>query len=175
MSKKDLEEVYKAVVDRVKSRITKAQSTAKKTKKKGLNIEALADSILNEIGTDKLEKFPEEYANLSDCKEIKVKDEGEPIVDSNLFEGFHVKIGDQIIKCIYEDEARYVRYAILNGHTTVMVPKERSEVKRAVGDYGNAFEKTEKKINEILGDSIPDRKIRERVKSTVWKKLLRKE
>jgi len=175
LSKKDLEDVYKAVVDRVKSRITKAQSTAKKSKKKGVNIEALADSILNEIGTDKLKKFPEEYANLSDCKEIKVKGEGEPVLDSNLFEGFHVKIGDQIIKCGHEDEARYVRYAILNGHTTVMVPKERAEVKKAVEDYGNAFEKTEKKINEILGDSIPDRKIREKVKSAVWKKLLRKE
>jgi len=99
-----------------------------------VNIESLSENILREIGTDKLKKFSEEYANLSDCKEMKVKSEGKPIVDSSLFDGFHVKMGDQIIKCSYEGEARCVQFAILNGHTTVVVPKEQTEVKRVVAD-----------------------------------------
>lgn len=173
LSKNDLKEVYRAVIDIVSSRLTKAQSTSKKNKKKGINIEAFTNSILNDVDSGDLKKFPEEYVNVSDYRGLTIEGEGEPFIDSNLFDGLHVRIGEEIIKCNSEYEAKYIYYSILNGNRTIKLPKDGILLKRAVDTYNSIFENLKNKINEILKDSIPDKKLRERINIAVWKKLLK--
>ena len=175
LSRQDLVQLYEGVIDLVQSRITKAKSTKKRGKKKGIDVEAFTDSILAEIDLTEFKKFPEDYADLSDCRRVMVKEESRPIIDLNLFNGLHVKVGDQVIKCSSEAEARFIHYAILNGNKMVKVPKDNRELKKAVEEYNRIYWKIGNKLKEILEDSIPDKKLRERVNVAVWKKLLKKE
>lgn len=163
-------EVYKAIVDLVKSRIEKAKSVAKRKKKvKGIDIDALVADIFEEVGKGKLMKFPDDYTEGVECREISVP-KGEAEVGRDLH-GFYVKINGELIRCKSPHEARYIQYAVLNGKTTVKIFKDEKLVERAVREYGAVLREVKKRINEYLESTIPDRKLRERIKDDVWKKL----
>lgn len=68
-------------------------------------------------------------------------------------------------------DARYIQYAVLNGKTTVRIFKDEKLIERAVREYGSLLREVKKRINEYLESTIPDRKLRARIKNDVWKKL----
>ncbi|MEA2033704.1 MAG: N-6 DNA methylase [Euryarchaeota archaeon] len=162
-------EVYKAVVDLVKSRLEKAGSVPKQAKKKGVDIRALAEGILREIDISELKKFPGDYIGGEECREIEVS-KGKPEVGSDLH-GFFVKIGDARIECGSQEEAKYIEYAVLNGNTRIRIPKDERGIKKTVESYGSAYNKLKGDVSAYMKRAIQNNKIRERVEAVVWEKI----
>ena len=163
-------EVYKALIDLVKSRIEMARSVKKRRKKiRGIDVDALVQDIFEEVGKGKLMNFPDDYTEGVDCSEISVP-KGEAEVGRDL-RGFYVKIDGNTIRCKSPYEAKYIQYAVLNGKTTIKIFKDEKLIERAVRDYGSFLREVKKRINEYVESTIPDRKLRKRIKDDVWKKL----
>jgi hypothetical protein len=162
-------EVYRAVVDLVKSRLEKARSVPKKVKRKGVDIGALAEGILREIDTSELKMFPEDYIGGEECREIEVL-EGKPEVGSDLH-GFFVKIGDARIECGSQEEAKYIEYAVLNGNAKIRISKDVEAIKKAVEDYGSAYNKLKRDVSAYTRRTIQNSKIREKVEAVVWERI----
>ena len=162
-------EVYKAVIDLVKSRLEKARSVPKQAKRKRVDIVALAESILREIDTSDLKKFPDDYIEGEECREIEVP-EGKPEAGSDLH-GFFVKIGDARIECGSQAEAKYIEYAVMNGNARIRIPKDERAIKNAVECYGSAFNKLKKDVSIYTRKTIKNNKLREKVESLVLRKI----
>jgi len=162
-------EVYKAVVDQVKSRLEKARSVPKQAKRKRVDIVALAESILREIDTSELKKFPEDYIEGEECREIEVP-EGKPEAGSDLH-GFFVKIGDARIECSSQAEAKYIEYAVMNGNARIRIPKDERAIKNAVECYGSAFNKLKKDVSIYTRKTIKNNKLREKVEAVVLREI----
>ncbi|MEA2066267.1 MAG: N-6 DNA methylase, partial [Thermotogota bacterium] len=164
-------EVYKAVVDLVKSRLVKARSVPKQAKRKGVDIGALAEGILREIDTSELKMFPDDYIEGEECREIEVP-EGKPEVGSDLH-GFFVKIGDARIECCSQEEAKYIEYAVMNGNARIRIPEDERVIKKAVECYGSIYNKLKRDVSAYTKRTIQNSKIREKVESLVWERITR--
>jgi chorismate mutase len=160
-------EVYRAVVDLVKSRIEKAKSVARKKKAKKIDVDALVESVLSEVG--EMKKFPDDYIGSFKFYDIKEIPKGAAKVGSDVY-GFYVEINGEKIRCKDVTEAKYIAYAAMNQETSIKIPTKREVMENAVKDYASVLRKTKKRISDFL-EIIPDKKIRKQVKSQVWKKL----
>jgi hypothetical protein len=163
-------EVYKAVIQLVKERIERAKSVEKTKKAKGADPEALAEGILREIDISKLKKFPDEYINDYEY-EIRKVPKGHPEIGSDL-KGFFVKIDEKRISCSSCEEAQWIYYATLNGITSIKIPKNKKIMKDILKEYSLIFKKVKKEIEAKLDDYIPDRKLKEKVKTIIYRELL---
>ena len=162
-------EVYKAVLQLVKERIEKSRSVEKRKKVSGADPQALAEGILREIDTSELKKFPDDY--ISDYEyEIRNMPEGQPELGSDL-RGFFVKVGDERISCASSDEAQWIYHTILNGITSIKIPKNNKIIKDTLKEYTTIFKRINRKIETSLEDYIPDRKLKEKVRTIIYKKL----
>jgi hypothetical protein len=164
-------EVYRAVVKLVKERIERAKSVEKRKKEKGADPEALAEGILREVNINKLKKFPDEYIGNYEYEVRKVP-EGEPELGSDL-KGFFVKVDDKRINCDSSEEAQWIYYAILNGITSVKIPKNKKVMKDILKEYSNTYKKIQNEIKVKLESYILDRKLREKVQIIINKKVLK--
>ena len=166
-------EVYKAVIKLVKDRIERAKSVKKRKKVSSVDPEALAEGILREVDRSKLKKFPDAY--LRDYEyEIRKVPEGQPKLGSDL-RGFFVKIDDKRINCNSSEEAQWIYYAVLNGVTSVKIPKNKKATKEILEKYTEILKKIRKKIETKLEEYIPDRKLKEKVKAIINNSLFRQE
>lgn len=162
-------EVYKAVVDLVKSRLEKAESVPRQAKRKGANIDALSEGILREFDISELKKFPDDYIGNEECIELEVP-KGKLEVGSDL-RGFFVKIGDARFDCGSQEEAKYIEYAVMNGNAKVRIPKDERKIKKAVESYGSVYNKLKKDVSAYTRRTIQNNKLREKVESLVWEKM----
>ncbi|HID27373.1 MAG TPA: SAM-dependent DNA methyltransferase [Methanosarcinales archaeon] len=158
-------EVYKAVVDLVRSRIDKAKSIDKKKSIKGIDLNTLVEVMLKEIG--KIKKFPEDYIGKSEVEIIKVP-KGKAEVFSDIH-GFHIKIGNKELICKSPYEAKYIQYATMNKKTSIKIPKYEKIIKKVVEEYSLYLDKVKNEINGLLQYRIPDSKIKEKVKNELWR------
>ena len=171
LSEKEQLEVYRAVVDLVKSRIERAKSVKKKTKKGKFDISALADDILQETKINELKKFPDEYVSAGDFTEMPVPEGGQVEIRSDLFHGVHVKVGEEIIKCKNYDEASYIKYAILNGNSVVRIPSDEDVLKKATKEYGKLLSEIRTTAEKTLNEFVPDKKVKEQVRREIIRKI----
>lgn len=162
-------EVYKAVVDLVRSRLEKAGSVPKQAKRKGVDIGALAEGILREIDTSERKKFPDDYIGDEECREIEVP-KGKLEVGSDLH-GFFVKIGNARIECGSQEEAKYIEYAVMNGNVKIRIPKDERAIKKVVESYGSAYNKLKKDVSAYTKRTITNNKLREKVEAVVWGRI----
>lgn len=163
-------EVYKAVIDLVKSRIERAKSVKKRKKRiKGIDVGMLVESVLKEAEGGKLRRFPEEYVGVCEYKMITVP-KGKVEVGSDL-QGFYVKVGEKEIRCKSPHEAKFIQYAVMNGHTAIKTPVDEDVLRRAVEAYEPVLRETRKRISDYLESVVPDKKLRMRIKDEAWKRL----
>ncbi|MFQ6054690.1 MAG: hypothetical protein ACE5J3_01745, partial [Methanosarcinales archaeon] len=158
-------EVYKAVVDLVRSRIDKAKSIDKNKSIKGIDLKALVEVMLKEIG--EIKKFPEDYIGKSEFEIIKVP-KGKAEVFSDIH-GFHIKIGNKDLICKSPYKAKYIQYATRNKKTKIKIPKDEKIIKKVVEQYSLYLDKVKNEINALLQYRIPDSKIKEKVKNELWR------
>ena len=166
-------EVYKAVIDLVRTRIERAKTVARR-KKKGIDVEALANGIVNRL-TIKIRKFPDSY--LSDYKglwseEIKIP-KGKPTISSDI-DGFHVQVGgEEVHRSWDQDEAKFVYFAALTGATSVKLPIDKQAIKVAVSAFEKDYNSLKEEINKLIQSLIPDVKIRRQVEDKIWNILFK--
>lgn len=164
-------EVYRAIIDMVRSRLEKAKSVSKREKVKGIDLDSLVESILNDIGNVEMGHFPEDYIDECDYREITVP-KGQVEIGSDL-NGFFVIVGGQEIRCDSSYLALYIQYAVMNGRTRIEIPIDNEVLRKTVEEYKPLIDETREKLVVFLESLIPDRKLRKRIYSIVWERILK--
>lgn len=165
-------EVYRAVVDLVKSRIEKAQSFGKKRKtKEGIDIDLLVKTVMDKIGEDTLGKFY--WEKVLTHKPLRTKSlpkvPGQVRLEQELF-GWRLSSGREHIDCTSEVEARYLKVWLEAGLDSVKMPKDEDYL----GEIVLELENLKQEIDEIFGDyvgSILDPKLRQRLLHQLWQEV----
>jgi hypothetical protein len=174
LSEEEQLEVYRAVIDMVKSRIEKAKSTQKKKKaEEELNVDDLVASVLKDVerihGIE-AKKFPDDYIGKGPSKIIEVP-KGSIVEAGFDLEGPYVQIDGEKIRCTSIYEAKYIKFAILAGKTRILIPEDEKMLKKAVKEREKLLKYARSKVEDFLDEAIVDKKLREKVRSKVFKKL----
>lgn len=166
-------EVYRAVVDLVKSRIEKAKSFGKRKKtKEGLDIELLTKTILERIGKNNLAKFYKEKILSQQIYHRDLPKPSDAIKIENTLLGWELVSRKEKIECLNETQARYLKVWLEAGLGKVAVPVEIKYLDTVIDELESIMSHTKKVINEYLS-SIFDRKTRERILHRVWQEVLK--
>jgi hypothetical protein len=166
-------EVYRAVIELVKSRIDKAKSVQKRKKVGELDIDELVNSVLRDV--EKLngieaKRFPEDYIGECTHKVVEVPN-GSKVEAGFDLEGPYVQIDGEKIRCSSIYEAKYIEYAILAGKTSIPIPEDENILKKAVEERGRLLEHARRKVEDFLNETIADKKLREKIRFNVFKRL----
>ena len=166
-------EIYKAVVDLVKSKIERARSIERGEKVGELDVDALVDSVLEDVrrlhGVE-FKRFPEDYVEGYECRVIEVP-KGSKVEAGVDLEGYYVQVDGEKLRCSSPYEARFIEYAVLAGKTRVSIPKDEEAVKRIVEEYGKLVKDAKKLVEDFINETITDRKLREKVRFKVRERL----
>jgi len=165
-------EVYRAVVDLVKSRLEKAKSGGKRQRtKEGIDIDLLTKTVMEKIGSETLGKFYQE--KILNQKALYPKTLPEPSneirVERDLY-SWRLYSGRRSIECKSESEAKYLKVWLEAGVRKIKVPKDENYLKNIVPELGA----TKKKIDAIIDSylsSILDTKLRIRILHQLWQHL----
>jgi type I restriction enzyme M protein len=165
-------EVYKAVIDLVKTRIERAKTVTKRKKKKDIDIEALANGVISRLNI-KIEKFPDAY--LGDYKDLWSKEikipKGHPTFGNDLL-GFYVQVGGkEIYRSMDHDEAKFIYFAALTGASSVRLPLDKKAIITALEAFEKDYRKLKEEVNTLLSTLISDAKVRKEVEDKVWSLL----
>ncbi len=180
LSEEEQLEVYRAVVDLVKSRVERARSVeSKKKESREEELEAMVDLYVQEFSEmhDELVKrfksFPDAYLSKNvKTRIIKVPATSKAVACSNLIEGFYVDYGSGKVKCRSANEAKYVALAILAGKTNISIPEDNPTLASIVTKQEEVVRELASKIDEFLELNVADKKLRERIKPLLLRKLL---
>jgi len=166
-------EVYKAVIDLVKSRIDKAKSVKKKGKiKEGVDIEQVSRVIIDKIGKETYRKFYEEKVlSRKELKDVKLFSPAKkPVITIGLF-GCEIVAGKERIQCANEEEARYLKVWLDAGLTEeVKVPTDEKYLKRILPKLEELYTNISSIISEHL-ESITSQKLRNQIIHHLQRKL----
>jgi type I restriction-modification system DNA methylase subunit len=166
-------EVYRAVIDLVKSRIERAKSVQKRKKVGELDIEELVNSVLKDVerlhGVE-AKKFPEDYIGEVPYRVITVP-KGDEIQAGVDLEGPYVQIDDEKIRCNSVYEARFIQYALLAGKTSIPLPEDENVLRKAVQEREKLLIDAKKIVEGFLNEAIADKKLKEKVSFEVFRKL----
>ena len=166
-------EVYKAVIDLVKSRIDKAKSVKKKSSiKEGVDIELLSGTILDRLGKETYRKFYEEKVlSRKELKDVKLFSPAKkPVISIGLF-GCEIVAGKERIQCVNEEEARYLKVWLDAGLTEeVKVPTDEKYLKRILPELEELYTNISRIISEQL-ESITSQKLRNQIIHYLQRKL----
>ena len=157
-------EVYRAVVDLVKSRIEKAKSVDKKGKtKEGIDVELLTRTIKEKLG-DKLfgNFYRDKILSQKNLKTVNLFHPNTPLtsplskggkrgveIKNELF-GWRLSSGKDHIDCSSEAEAEYLKIWLESGLEEVKVPKDESYLTKILPELKDLKEK----IDHIILDHI---------------------
>jgi type I restriction-modification system DNA methylase subunit/chorismate mutase len=167
-------EIYRAVVDLVKSRLEKAKSVAKSKKtKEGVDVEALVKVVMEKVGGETLGTFYK--TDIVTQKPLTTKTlpraAEEVRVVKELFD-WYLYIGDKKVKCGSELEARYLKVWAETGVEQIKMPKDEKVLKTVVPKLEKLKASLDKVVQGHL-DSIIDRKTRAKIAHFVWAELMK--
>ncbi|MDH5364460.1 MAG: hypothetical protein OEW82_04755, partial [Dehalococcoidia bacterium] len=165
-------EVYRAVVDLVKSRIEKAKSFGKRRKtKEGIDIDLLVKTVMAKLGEETTGKFYREkiltHKPLHTKRLPKVS--GEVKLEQELF-GWRLSSGREHIDCASETEARYLKVWLEAGLETIKIPKEEGYLREIVPEIERLKQRTDEVFEDYLG-SILDPRLRQRLLHQLWQEV----
>jgi len=162
-------EVYRAVVDLVKSRIEKAKSFGKKPKRmKGIDIDLLVKSVIDELGDETLGKFYREkiltHESLRTITLHKIPDDID--IGQGLF-GWQVILGKERIDCKSKNEAIYLKLLLEAGFEEIKIPKDEGYLEQIIPELKRLKQKADAVFEGHLS-SILDPKLREHILHQLW-------
>jgi len=176
LTEEDQVKVYKAVIDLVKTRIEKAKTVTRRKKKKDVDVEALANGIVNRLNT-KIGRFPDAYITSYKglwSNEIKIPT-GQPTLGSDI-NGFYVRIrGKEVYRGWDYDEAKFIYFAALTGASSIKLPLDKQVIRVAVEAFEKDYNKLKEEVDTLLLTLIPDVKVRKKVEDRVWGLLFSKQ
>ncbi|MCD5383940.1 N-6 DNA methylase [candidate division WOR-3 bacterium] len=157
-------EVYRAVIDLVRSRIDRAKSvnTRRKTNE-GLDIDKLIEIVKEKLGENTLGKFYR--AKILSQEELILKTLPHPTgkvkTENGLF-GWRVKAGRAYIDCKNEVEAKYLKIFWDAGMEEIKIPENEKYLETILPDLEKLKSDIDTIINEYL-KSIYNPKLRDRI------------
>lgn len=167
-------EVYRAVVDLVKTRIDRAKTFGKKNRiKEGIDVEAFVADVMAQIGGETLGNFYRKQI-LSHKPLISRKFPkwtGQTRIENGLFV-WRLYVGRKAIDCRSEEEARYLRIFLEAGLEEVKVPENQDFLKSILPN----IESLKKTIDETLDsylESIVSIKLRESLNHRLWIEIMK--
>ncbi len=167
-------EVYRGVVDLVKSRIEKAKSVSNNNKtREGINIKAFVKTVMDNIGEETLGKFyREKILSTSPLSEKALpKLSGEVKIEQDLL-GWKVYSGRRHVECRSEEEARYLKVFLEAGLDKVKILQDESYLNGIISD----LEEIKSRIDEVIDsylESIVNTKTKERLKHQLWSEIIK--
>jgi type I restriction-modification system DNA methylase subunit len=166
-------EVYRAVIDLVKSRIEKAKSISKKNKtKEGIDIDALTKTVMDKVGPETLGKFYKEKILSQKTYTKKLPKKGKDIKIDQTLMSWQLSSGRDSIDCTSEEQARYLKIWLEAGFEEVKVPYNDDYLKLILPELESCFDKTKKVIDDYLY-SIIDQKTRKKIEQKLWQGVTR--
>jgi len=162
-------EVYRAVIDLVKSRLEKAKSFGKRKKtKEGIDVDLLVKLVMEKVGEETLGKFYQEKV-LSQKKlytKALPKLAGDVSIRQSLM-GWRLYSGKQSIDCASELEARYLKVWLEAGIEQVKVPQDEAYLQTIVPSLESLKQKTDEIIAPYL-NSIVRARSKDRILRQLW-------
>lgn len=155
--------VYRQVISLVKSRVKRARSVQRLKRTKGIAIKPLIESLLKEIDAE-IGRFPEDYVSFQNYTTMNIP-KGAVKIGSDL-DGFYVTVGNKEIRCKSALHAKYIKYASLSKRE-IRIPNDRRILKQSVRKFDLILKKAISKMNDSLNKSIPDRKLRKKIRFEV--------
>ncbi len=160
-------EVYRAVVDLVRSRIEKAKSVDKKGKtKEGFDIELLTRTIKEKLGDKLLGNFyREKILSQKNLKTVKLFHPTKGIEIKKDFlkgSGWVLSSGKDFIECDNETEAEYLKVWLNSGIDEIKVPKDEIYLSKILPELKALKEKIDEIISEHIS-SITSQKLQQKI------------
>ncbi|MEM2444870.1 MAG: hypothetical protein QXK56_06490, partial [Sulfolobales archaeon] len=174
LSEKEQLEVYRAVVDLVRSRLEKARSAGRRKGRSDVEIDRLVSDVLSFLEVlygIKMLRFPEDYVGDAPVSKVMEVPRGSKVEYGVNLLGPYVKIDDVMIECGSVHEAKYLAFAALAGKTNVGVPQDVSILIKVVEERERYVKEAQARLEEYLSEAIPDKKVREAVRYRVAKCL----
>jgi len=168
-------EVYRAVVDLVKSRIEKARSVDnKKTTKNGFNLDLMVKTILEKVGMQRLGSFYKTHVlSKKPLKKVKLpKLEKSVKLDKTLLD-YRLSSGRKSIDCFSEEEGRYLKVFLEADWDDVLVPENKEVIKQILPQLEKISSKVKEAIN-YYSDSILDSRLKDQIVHLVWHEVSKK-
>ncbi len=167
-------EVYRAVIDLVKSRIERAKSFGKRRKtKEGIDIDLLVKTVMDKLGEETLGKFYRE--RILPHKPLRTKSlpkvSGEVKLQQELF-GWRLSSGREHVDCTSEMEARYLKVWLEAGLESVKIPKDADYLEEIIPELESLKQKTDEIFEDYLG-SILDPRLRQRLLHQLWQNVVK--
>jgi hypothetical protein len=180
LSEEEQLEVYRAVVDLVRSRMERARSVeSKKKESRREELESMVDLYAQEINRvhgeliGRFRSFPDAYlGKYAKTRSISVQGASKAVACSNLVDGYYVDYGTGKVKCKSMNEAKYVALAVLAGKTNILIPEDESLLASTLEKQEEVVRELDAKINEYLELSVADKKLKEKMKPLLLRKLL---
>jgi len=174
LTDEDQLEVYRAVVDLVKSRIEKAKSFGKRRKtKEGIDIDLLVKTVMDKLGEDTLGKFYQ--GKILSHKPLRTRNlpkvSGKVKLEQELF-GWRLSSGRERMDCTSEMEARYLKVWLEAGVETIKIPKDEDYLKEIIPELEDLKRRTDEVFEDYLG-SILDSKLRQRLLHQLWQEVVK--
>jgi len=165
-------EVYRAIIDLVKSRIEKSKSVGKSHKvKKGIDIDAITKIIIDKIGDKSIKKWYEkEILQRDDVKEVEIPNLGDNLrIEKGLY-GWEIK-GDKG-SLIYESEAEaeYLKIWLELGIKSIYIPKDNIYLLKAVEELKALKNEIDAVVESYLS-SVLDAKLKSQILYRVWQSI----
>ena len=167
-------QVYRAIVDLVKSRIEKAKSFGKRKKtKEGIDIDLLVETVMDKIGKETLGKFYKEkiLSQKPLLTKILPKESGKVKIEQHLF-GWRLYSGKKYIECDSEEEARYLKVFLEAGMDKVKIPKNNEYLKSILLEIESLMTKIAEIIDSYL-ESIVDTKTKAKISHHLWAEVMK--
>jgi len=171
LTEKEQLEIYKAVIDLVKSRLERAKSVSRKNKtKEGIDLEKLTQTVMQKIGPKTLGRFYKEkiLSQKHYIKKLPPKGEKTKIVQT-LMEWLLIS-DKKNVSCTSEEQARYLKIWLKAGLEEVATPSEENYLKLILPELENLFERIKKVIDSFVY-SIVDPKTRQQVSQRLWREV----
>lgn len=167
-------DVYRAVVDIVKSRLEKAKSLGKgKKMKEGIDVDALVKVIMENIGSETLGTFYK--SEITPQKPLITKTLPRNTEDARIVQelfDWYIYLGNKKVKCNSELEARYLKVWAEAGIEQIKIPKDEKALKIIVPKLEKLKSSLDKVVQSHL-NSILDRKTRDKIAHFVWAELVK--
>ncbi len=165
-------EVYRAVVDLVKSRLEKAKSFGKRKKsKEGIDIDLLIKLVMEKVGNETLGKFYAEKVLSQPSLETKsLPPAGGDVRIQQSLMGWRLYSGRQSIDCGSELEARYLKVWLEAGMEQVKVPQDENCLEAIVPELESLKQRIDEVIEPYL-NSIVNVRAKGRILRQLWQEI----
>lgn len=166
-------EVYRAVVDSVRSRLEKADSAKERRKTEGgIVVEDFVQAVVRDIGQNTLGRFYEDRVLALKKRALRKlpRDGGKVSVVHELF-NWKLHSGKHYVTCPSEEEARYLKVFLEAGMAEVYIPSDSGRLKDMLASLEELKKWHDAKIEENL-EHVLSRKTRESLLHAVWSALM---